>query len=94
MNIAISFEEWKAAVNEVERKDETLIQLKPDDTWLMPKEFSLIYRLSTKHIYEILLQGRLPAVKIPGMGWRINRTVFEKQLADGLYRRRAGDVSS
>ena len=94
MTEAISFEEWKAALNEAAHTNESFIQCKPDNSWLTVNEFCVTYRLARKHLYAVLPQGQLPAVKIPGIGWRINRTRFEKQLENGLYRRRVGDISS
>ena len=94
MTEAISFEEWRAALHEAAHTNESFIQCKPDNSWLTVNEFCGIYRLSRKHVYDILPQGTFPAVKIPGIGWRINRVRFEKQLENGLYRRRIGDIIS
>jgi len=55
-----------------------------DRTWLRPKEFSEVFGFSSKHCYCLLARGLLPASKRRGIGWLINRRLFERDLEAGI----------
>lgn len=48
--------------------------------WLKPAEFSIRFSISRPHLYSLLAQRRLPAVKKPGFGWLIDSKTFEREL--------------
>lgn len=58
--------------------------MEAERNWLRVAEFAALYGLSLKYAYVLLSQKRLPAVKRPGLGWRISKRAFEREMEAGL----------
>lgn len=52
--------------------------------WIKPKEAADYLSVHLKTIYRMIYMNRLPAVKIKGAGWRIDRKKLDDMLEEEI----------
>jgi excisionase family DNA binding protein len=55
--------------------------------FLHPREFAELFGVSHKHVYSMISEGTLPAVKRKGLGWLIDKYRYEKEIQAELEMR-------
>ena len=59
---------------------------KDDKRWMKPKEAAAYLSINLTSVYRLLCSHGLPGVKLPGIGWRIDRkkldTWIESQMEE------------
>ena len=55
--------------------------------WITPKETATYLSVNLKAVYRMIYMHQLPAVKIKGAGWRIDRRKLDKMLESKIEER-------
>lgn len=58
----------------------------PARRWISPREAAVYLDFHPQYVYELLAQGRLPAVKLGG-AWRVDLPALEAELEKQIQER-------